>query len=239
MSRIEPTASLGDLVAERPGRAGLFERLRFDYCCGGKQTLAEACAQRGLDVDTVRELILALDGAAPEAPRAAERDWREASLTELCDHIVSVHHDYLRAELPRISEVLETVVRVHGSKQPDLHELARTYDGVRAELEEHMAMEEEVLFKGCRAREAGEPDGTAIDVELIDRHEREHADAGDALATMRELAGGYDASRAFCGTHRALLDALRRLEADLHQHIHLENNVLFPRLRELLAQAPA
>lgn len=147
MRQIEPTANLGALVAERPARAELFERLRFDYCCGGRQTLAEACAQRGLDVDTVRELVAALDGAPlrPTGP-LEDTDWRRASLTELSDHIVSVHHAGLRRDLPRIAELLATVVRVHGADHPELRDLQRGFAGMRSELEQLLELEERALF---------------------------------------------------------------------------------------------
>ncbi|MFN8161835.1 MAG: iron-sulfur cluster repair di-iron protein [Solirubrobacterales bacterium] len=239
MTHIAPNTSLGELVAEHPSCAGLFERLRIDYCCAGRQTLAEACERRGLDVETVRELIEALD-ADPLRPShpLEESDWRRASLGELCDHIVTVHHAELRRELPRISEMLAKVVRVHGRDHSGLDDLERVFTGMRSELESHIELEERAVFPACHALEAGDPDSASLDTELIDRHEREHQGVGDALAAMRELTDGYDPANALCGTHRALLEALRGLELDLHQHVHEENNVLFPRLRAL-AEAKA
>lgn len=230
MTAIDPATSLGVLVAERPARARLFERLRFDYCCGGGQSLAEACAERGLDAETVSELLRALD-EVPDEPGAAreQRDWRQASISELCDHIVSVHHQGLRRELPRISELLETVVRVHGEERPSLAELERQYSALRSELETHLVLEEGELFPAALSLESGKGAGTALGEGTLALLEHEHADTGRALAALRELADDYDPERALCGTHRALLDALRELELDLHQHIHEENNVLFPR----------
>ena len=238
MSQIDPSTSLGALVAERPARAGLLERLRFDYCCGGAQTLAEACARRGLDPHTVGALLEALD----DAPHARldpleESDWRRATIADLCEHIVSVHHDGLRRELPRIAELLATVVRVHGRGHPELHDLQRLFAAMRDELERHLQLEERALFPVCRSLEDHDDTGAELDEGALVLLEDEHSDTGDALAAIRELADDYDPDRALCGTHRALLDALRALELDLHQHVHEENNVLFPRVRALAGAA--
>lgn len=229
---IDPQLSLAALVLEEPARAELFESLGFDYCCRGGRSLAEACAQRALDVDTVVEV---LGVYRPSGTRDTEReyDWRDASTGELVDHIVGVHHERLRRELPRLAETLATVTRVHGPSEPELHDLARVFDGLRRELETHLGREEQVLFPGCRALEASESaiDGGA----LLEELEHDHADVGETLLVLRDLGGGYDRAAARCGTHRALIDGLRALERDLHQHIHEENNILFPRVRGLLA----
>jgi regulator of cell morphogenesis and NO signaling len=234
MSPIDPTSTLGALVAERPERAPLFERLHLDYCCGGSQTLSQACARRGLDVDTVSAVIEAIDADGRGERGFEETDWRGASLEELCAHIVAVHHARLRDELPRIAELLATTVRVHASSHPALHDLQRCFNAIRARLEPHLDNEEEVLFPQCVALEC---DGAPLEDALIDAHAGEHADVGEQLALLRELGGDYERDRAYCGTHRALLEALSAFERDLHQHIHEENNVLFARARELGASA--
>jgi regulator of cell morphogenesis and NO signaling len=234
MSTIDPTATLGALVAERPARAPLFERLRLDYCCGGSQTLVEACRRRGLDSDTVRTVLAALDDEANERQGFEDVDWRGASVEELCGHIVAVHHDGLREALPRIEALLSTVVRVHSRDHPQLGGLQQAFLGIRAQLEPHLESEEDALFPACLALEQ---QLVPIDAALLDRHEQEHQQVGDALAALRDLSGDYDIERALCGTHRALLETLAAFELDLHQHIHEENNVLLPRVRELAADA--
>jgi len=230
MSTIDPAGTLGELVADRPARAPLFERLRLDYCCGGSQTLAEACRKRGLEIDTVRAMLEALDAASIEREGFEPTDWRRASIAELCAHIVEAHHNGLRESLPRIEALLSTVVRVHGSKHPELRELQRAFAEIRGELEPHLAREESVLFPACIALERR---GIGIEEALLEEHEREHASVGDGLAALRALGGDYSPQQALCGTHRALLDALAAFERDLHQHIHEENNVLLSRAREL------
>ena len=214
---IDPSRTVAELVLEQPSRARVFEELGIDYCCGGKTPLAEACAARGLAVD---DAATALD-AAVELP-TSERDWTAAPLAELCDHIVSEHHDRLRAELPRLDDLLEKVVRAHGDERPSVIELRDTFTALRSDLEEHLVAEEEQLFPLVRA-------GGPYDAEQVRELEHDHEWAGSALGRMRNLTDGYDLEQSLCNTHRATLDGLRELELDLHQHIHEENNVLFPR----------
>jgi len=227
---IDPTATLGLLVAEQPSRAEMFERLRLDYCCGGSQTLAQACQRGGLDVETVCRMLEALEDSRLDRLQLEGNDWRHASIAELCEHIVRVHHDGLRKELPRVDELLDTVVRVHGRRHPELYDLERMFETLRRELESHLETEERLVFPACRRAEA---DRIPVDEELISSHEQEHTETGDALTALREIAHDYDTTVALCGTHRRLLEALHRLELDLHQHLHEENNVLFPRARAL------
>jgi regulator of cell morphogenesis and NO signaling len=214
---IDPFRTVAELVLEQPSRARVFEELGIDYCCGGRTALAEACDARGLAVE---EAVAALDAAA-DAP-TGERDWSTAPLPELCDHIVSEHHERLRRELPRLDGLLEKVVRAHAEERPSVVELRDTFTSLRRELEEHLAAEEEELFPLVRA-------GGPYDAAQVHELEHDHEWAGTALARMRRLTGGYDLEQALCNTHRATLDGLHELELDLHQHIHEENNVLFPR----------
>jgi regulator of cell morphogenesis and NO signaling len=230
---IAPAATLGGVVAEHPRAAALFERLGLDYCCGGQQTLADACSARGLDPETVATMLTALDDdAATEADHAVAA----ASITELCDHIVAGHHEPLRRVLPRISELLVKVVRAHGDEDPDVRRLEELFAATRAELEDHIRLEEELVFPACRALDTA--GATDFDAGLLAHLEDTHAATGEALRGLRELGAGYRAEAAHCTTHRVLLHTLAELEVDLHQHIHEENNVLFAKVRERVA-APA
>jgi regulator of cell morphogenesis and NO signaling len=228
-----PTATLGSVVAEHPRAAAVFERLGLDYCCGGKEPFAAACHARGLDPATVGMMLAALDdAAATESGHAVAA----ASITELCDHIVTSHHEPLRRVLPRISELLHKVVRAHGDEDPDVRRLEELFAATRTELEEHMRLEEELFFPGFRALDAA---GTAdFDAEPLAHLEDTHAATGEALRGLRELGGDYRLDAAHCATHRVLLHTLAEFELDLHQHIHEENNVLFAKVRERMA-APA
>jgi len=217
---IDLSRSLAELVLERPAHARVLERLGLDYCCGGKRSLAAACAERGLDPATV---VVFLESALePSASESA--DWTTASLADLCAHIAEVHHGRLRWELPRLADLAARAVAAHGAERPELHELRDVFLSLRSELEEHIVDEEESVFPALLA---GEVPGA----EELAQLEREHDEAGAALHRLRELTAGYDTERALCATHRALLDGLHGLELELHQHVHEENNVLFPRAR--------
>jgi regulator of cell morphogenesis and NO signaling len=225
-------ATLGEIVLQQPSAAALFERLGLDYCCGGGRTLEEACGRHGLDARTVSVLVQAL----ADEPRSADleaHDVARATIPELCEHIVSRHHDPLRRDLPRISGLLATVVRVHGKAHPDLHDLERLFTAIRDELEDHMRVEELKLFPACLALDSDRD--APFDADLLRLLEDDHAATGDALCALRELAGGYRNDAALCSTHRALLRGLRAFEIDMHQHVHEENNVLFPRARARVA----
>jgi iron-sulfur cluster repair di-iron protein len=148
-------------------------------------------------------------------PRLEGHDWRLASIAELCEHIVRAHHDALRRELPRIDQLLATVMRVHGARDPEPHDLQRLFGALRAELESHIETEERVLFPLCRAAEAN---GTPVDEGLLVQREHEHASSGDALAALRDLACDYDTSHALCRTHRTLLESLCALSSTRVAH---------------------
>lgn len=221
---IEPSTSLGELVRERPARARVLEQLGLDYCCGGRQSLADACAERGLDPTTIAVFLASdVELVAPESV-----DWGEAPVAELCAHIVEVHHERLRWELPRLSDLASRALEVHGAELPELAELREVFESLRLELEKHIVDEERHLFPRLVA-------GEAMAQEELAELEREHDAAGAALHRLRELTGGYDREGALCNVHRALLDGLHGLELDLHQHVHEENNVLFVRVRALAA----
>ena len=232
---LNPALSLGALVAEQPARARLFEQLRLDYCCGGQESLAEACAKRGLDPRAVRAALHALD-TAESGHDIEHTDWRTVGLGELCEQIVAVHHDGLREAFPRIGNLLETVVRVHGAGDARLHDVQRLFNEIRAELEPHLASEEGELFPACIA---WEQHGTPVDERVIAEHENEHAAVGDALTALRALCHDYDRAAAHCNTHRTLLDTLEAFEEDLHRHVHEENNILLLRVRESRVRSEA
>ena len=235
MSTIQPEVTVGNLVVERPERARVLERWRIDYCCGGKQTLGDACATLGVETDAVIRDLLESDTRSPQE----EVSWADMSLTDLADNIVETHHAYLREELPRLSTLADTVVHAHGVRHPDLMEVQGLYEGLRQELEMHMMKEEQILFPLCRALETSNtlPKSHCGSVSNPIRvMEMEHDNAGNALASLRSLTHDYTTPEDGCNTYRVFLTSLSGLEADLHQHIHKENNILFPRAIEREAQ---
>lgn len=225
---IDLHSSLGELVAERPTRAALFDNLRLDYCCGGHQTLEEACTRHRVPLHEVLTVLQAIDDSGVDDTDIESRDWRTVEIAELCAHIVSVHHDGLREAFPRLERQFSTVVRVHGARNPWLREAQRVFIDLRRELEPHLASEENELFPACISHEQ---DGIPVDDDLIDGHEQEHVAVGLTLAALRALCRNYDRATALCNTHRALLQGLEAFERDLHRHVHEENNVLLPRAR--------
>lgn len=224
---IRDDRTVGQLVAERPALSRVFEQFGIDYCCGGKQTIAAACEQRGLDVAAVAGAVsAALEGSRQpgEGP-----DWRQASITELCDHIVERHHGFLREELPRLSQLVEKVEKAHGARHPELHEVREVFDMLTDDLVEHTLVEERVLFPACQLIERGEPTGLGAIGVMVAAMEHDHEVAGDGLARLRRLTGGYVPPDAACNSYRAMLEGLGSLERDMHEHVHLENAVLFPK----------
>lgn len=223
--------TVGEIAAGNPAAVRVFEKLNIDYCCGGKRPLAEVCREKGLAAD---QLATELERAA--AP-PENRDWSAASLTELADYIVSKHHSYLRQELPALSVRLAKVVEAHGASHGDsLHPLSYTFEGLESELVSHMMKEEMILFPLIRRMEEAERKGGGLPPahcgsirNPITVMEYEHDSAATALREMRRLTGDYAAPADACATYHALLNGLQALEADLHVHIHLENNILFPK----------
>jgi regulator of cell morphogenesis and NO signaling len=228
---IVPTTRVGDIVAAHPLLATMFERVGIDYCCGGKKTLADSCAAKGLDAAT---LAAALDAAVQLATTSVPAiDVAGLSLTALADHIERTHHAYLKEELPQLVEKAVTVAHKHGWRDPRLPAVAETTRALADEMFHHMAKEERILFPIIRSLE-GEKSNAAADqcgsiTNPIRQMEAEHDSAGGAVARLRELTNGFAPDADACNTHRALLAGLARLESDLHQHVHTENNILFPR----------
>ena len=233
MLKIGVESTVGELVRESPNRARVFESLKIDYCCGGKISLSEACRRRTIDPDQVLDQLRQCD-ADEKDERAVDAD--AMSLTELADHIEQTHHAYLREELPRLDFMTEKVSRVHGDKEPRLLQVRDAFVALRAELEPHMLKEERILFPIVRQLEASasRPEFHCGSVaNPIRQMEHEHDQAGNALAILREATDGFVAPDWACNTYRAMLGGLEQLESDLHQHIHKENNVLFPKAIEL------
>ncbi|KAA0217048.1 MAG: iron-sulfur cluster repair di-iron protein [Leptolyngbya sp. PLA3] len=227
MNRINPETTVGELVAQQPARSRVFESLKIDYCCGGKLPLVQACANRGLDTGTVIGLLEQVNGESADVV-----DADAMSLTDLADHIVHAHHDFLREELPRLDAITERVYRVHGEREPRLKQVREAFCELKDEMLSHMGKEEHVLFPMIRKMEQTGKAQSCCGGTLahpIRQMEAEHAQSGDQLAVMSAATDGYTPPQWACNTYRAMLDGLANLERDMHQHVHKENNVLFPK----------
>ncbi len=215
--------SVSQWVVELPARSRVFEKNGIDYCCGGKATLRQACAKRHVNPETVIADLLAA-GHEPD-----QKDWSAATLTELADHIESTHHAWLKRELPRTAMLVHRTYTVHGLHYPWLTELKTTYDRFAAEMDAHMFKEEHILFPRIRLIDAKRTD---IEVDQpVAIMEHEHDRAGADLEKLQSLSNNYTAPEDACNTFRAMLDALREIQADTHVHVHKENNILFPRAK--------
>ncbi len=226
----DPSTTLADLVTRHPDLAGEFERRSLDYCCGGQRTLAEACLARDLDPDIVVHELSEASSAAPPAP------WTHLDAAALVDHLQHTHHAYLHAELPRITALVDKVHGVHGATHPELATVESTFGRLRDELEPHLAKEEQILFPMIRQLAATGETPASRPITLqgpIARMLRDHDQAGELLARLRDLTAGYKVPPDGCASYTALYRALETLEADTHLHVHIENNRLFPMVTEL------
>lgn len=225
------TIEIGDIVAGDYRTAAVFEKHGIDFCCGGAVTLAAACAQKAVDPAAVaRELA-----AATSAPARQDADYASWTLTRLIDHIKAIHHAYVRANAAQTAAYVRKIVGVHGDQHPELALIADAFDRTVSELVVHLEQEEEVVFPAIKRAEAAGRTGSApaaADVETITRGiealVQEHEQVGAALHHIRDLAMGYGLPPDACATYALTYERLRAFEADLHMHVHLENNILFP-----------
>lgn len=232
MPEIGTSATLADIVNQNPRLARELERRSLDYCCGGQRTLADACAEAGIDPDETAAALASIEAATTP-------EWVGLGPAELADHIEGVHHTYLHSELPRLVTLADKVAGVHGERHPELVQVRRAVLDLSAELQQHLAKEEEILFP--MIRDLATTDApldfhcgslqNPIRVMLM-----EHDDAGAALAALRQLTGDYTVPEDACGSFEALYRGLEELEADTHLHIHKENNILFPEVVGLEAR---
>jgi regulator of cell morphogenesis and NO signaling len=225
------TQTVRDIALENPASIRVFEAFGIDYCCGGRKPLAEACATKNIAVD---EVIEALERAA--APVNGAEDWTLKPLGSLAAHIVNTHHAYVRKELPRLEELAQKVVRRHGDTRAELPAIQSKVAQLGEELLQHCAKEELVLFPYITKLERANMEGTPRPhgcfgsvSNPIAMMTQEHDAAGTLIGEIRNLSRGFTPPAGACPTYRAFYSGLHEFEQDLHQHIHLENNILFPR----------
>ena len=223
-----------ELALENPAATRVFEKLGIDYCCGGNKSLEQACRAANLSVDEVID-SLEVANHSTNAVQAIH-DWQTEPLADLISHITNTHHKYTREELARLAPLFDKVCSVHGKNHPELQPVRASFQGLVQELTTHMMKEERVLFPYIVRMEETviqnepilpSPFGSVQNPVLMMEHE--HDSAGNALRAMREGSSGYTPPPDACISYQTLYKALAELEADLHQHIHLENNILFPR----------
>ena len=234
---ISSEMTVREVAARVPESTRLFETLQIDYCCGGNRPLTEACASAGVEVDNVMEQLSALDKSAP-GDRAV--DFQKLSLTELITHILETHHVFTKSEMNRIRVLATKVIGAHGTNHPELLTVGELFQRLCSDLEPHMFKEEQVLFPYIvRMEQAQTQDQTVLLAPFgtvnnpIRMMMMEHDTAGDILRKLRAVTSDYQVPSDGCISYQTLYQALEGFEKDLHQHIHLENNVLFPKAVEL------
>jgi regulator of cell morphogenesis and NO signaling len=231
-----------ELALTIPGATRVFEQMGIDYCCGGNRTLVDACGVAKVPFETA---LVALENSTSSNQAATqERDWSETSLSELIDFIVDTHHVFTRQELIRLERLIEKVCLAHQQNHPELKQLDDQIQALMVDLTPHMAKEEQVLFPYIVAMEqfladqCAKPHAFFVTVQNpVRMMMKEHDSVGDLLREIRTTTDNFELPADACMTFKSLYDALQALEADLHQHIHLENNVLFPKsiaMEELL-----
>jgi regulator of cell morphogenesis and NO signaling len=228
---VDTARTVRELALKSPQAPRIFEKLGIDYCCGGGKPLELACAERNLAVNDV----LAALASQPESAAPSD-DFQKGSLAELIGHIVSTHHAFVKSETPRLQQLLAKVCAVHGQNHPELNQIRETFAGLGQELSMHLMKEESILFPYIAEMERSTVSGTAqrrapfgTVKNPVQMMVMEHDSAGNALRAIREASHEFAAPEDACISYRTLYSALQEFEADLHHHIHLENNILFPR----------
>ena len=234
------TKSLAQIVNDNHKAASVFEKYNLDFCCKGKRSLEEACREKSLPVEKLLSELEAVENNC-EVPA----DFANMTLTKLADYIVSKHHAYVKAEMPQIFAYLERVAMKHGDRHPEMRKVFEIFSAIKNELDEHLDKEELILFPRIEAaeEEASEKRTANMDVFYVQHPiqimEAEHENAGQLMAEIRQLTDNYTPPKDACTTYRLSFAALQAFESDLHQHVHLENNILFPKAIKLFQKATA
>jgi len=230
---VTSTKTVRELALDFPNATRVFEKLGIDYCCGGNRSLEEACDTAKI---SVAEVLDALESAERTSrAKQSARNWQAEALADLIAHINNTHHKYTKEEIARLGPLSEKVYSVHGENHPELGQMRAVFQGLAQELTTHMMKEEMVLFPYIVRMEESviqkepilpPPFGSVQNPVSMMMHE--HDSAGSALRALRKLSSGYNPPQAACVSYQTLYKALADFEADLHQHINLENNILFP-----------
>jgi regulator of cell morphogenesis and NO signaling len=224
---------VGDIVREYPSSAQVFAAHGIDFCCGGKVPLTEVCEKKGINREQlIREILKNQNSGMSEVPRF--NHWPEAFM---CDYIENNHHEYVKSMIPVIQKWIHKVAKVHGDWKPENIRIASAFDKLASEMMSHMMKEEKQAFpliRKIKTLSGSEKEEALAQLrQLIDEMEEEHEGAGDLMRVIRELSHDFVPPEEACNTYRAAYEALSDFEKDLHQHVHLENNILFPNMLKM------
>ena len=224
--------SLAEIVNNNHRAAGIFEKHHLDFCCKGKRTLQEACTASNLPI---HDILTALEQTKKETAYLTTPLHENLTLSQLADYIIAAFHGYTKNEMPVIAGYLQKVAAKHGDRHPEMKKVYEIFVALKEEMEEHMKKEEIVLFPRIKEIEQQATPGNHLQISMsylnspISMMEHEHDYAGQAMAEIRQLTNNYQPPADACTTYRLSFAALEAFELNLHQHVHLENNNLFPK----------
>lgn len=223
MDFLNENTSIGSLVTKTPEYAKVFEKFGLDYCCKGNRTLKEACDEKKLNVAEVLETLKQL------SPSSASIDWDQMKTKELVKYIVDTYHVFTKQELQRISQLIEKLKAKHGERYPYLLDLENIFKQMKTSLLEHIEEEEQVIFPLLVNLEINKHSSHEEIKQYLTSLDKDHLETGEALERIKKLTHDYTPPSDACMTHIVMLSSLERLEQNLHEHIHKENQILFPR----------
>jgi regulator of cell morphogenesis and NO signaling len=222
--------SVGEIVANDFRTSTVFKKAGIDFCCGGKQSFNDACAEKGINSAELENEILKI-AEEPVNEFMNFKNWNPVFLSE---YIVNTHHKFVLKNLPELVFYTRKIANVHGEHHPELVEVANLFDNINAELQQHLRNEEEVLFPAIKeAISANSESAKKTIVSEIARMEGEHEFAGGAMDEINRITKGYLVPEDGCNTYRVAFKLLEQFEDDLHTHVHLENNILYPKALQL------
>jgi len=220
--------TVGEIVAMLPKANDVFKKNKIDFCCGGDRSLKEAADKRGVAIEELMSQLQDLYAATDEK---TEKNWLTATYSELIDHIINKHHRYLLEELPNLSPYVTKVMRVHGGNHPHLIKVHKLFNELKTELEQHLWKEESEVFPLISQFEKQPTSENEQKMKkMIADLTNEHDKTGDIIKEIRRITNDYTLPNGACRTYQLVYNRLEALESDLFEHIHLENNVLFPRI---------
>lgn len=228
--------TIGEIAAKDLRKAEVFKKYGLDFCCGGKKVLEDACKEKGLDIVKIKQ---ELESTSDATSASAQHDFNSWNLSFLADYVVNVHHAFVKQNMPTLSDLTKKVAEHHGATNPELNKIRDKADEMFSELKVHMKKEETILFPYIKQLEAGKADDGKIEklftsiLQPISVMENDHDIVGKLAEDIRHLSKNFTLPENACNSLALLYKKLENFETDLHTHIHLENNILFPKAIEL------
>tara|TARA_B110001452_G_scaffold163404_1_gene136232 strand:+ start:6143 stop:6883 length:741 start_codon:yes stop_codon:yes gene_type:complete len=234
--KITPKSIVGDIVADNYKTAEIFKKHNIDFCCGGQQTIEEACLKEAVSGADSKTLIQSVNAFLEQSGKEQAEDYRHWPLDNLVEHILAKHHAYVEAKIPVIKEYLDKIESAHGQKHPELSEVNSIFKDASGELVMHMKKEELMLFPYIQKMVKAKRENSKLSIppfetikNPISKMDEEHEFEGEAFRKIEKLTNNYTMPKDGCNSYRVAFGMLKEFDEDLHLHIHKENNILFQR----------